>query len=125
MEKTGRIRPNSIKIIAVVDNYDFETSHIDLMISMFELEVLPCYYTGKYPMEKIMGVVGELVSSGAIEDFKDLYSRFQSLEFVANSIAEKMEKNIGELEGAPLEISINMNSWLDKPAGYVKELDDQ
>lgn len=146
MDITGRIRPKSIKIIATLDNYDFRTSHIHTIIGLYFLGIIPIkalqpndldmeeYPTDEYPIEKIMESLDSIIKDSEsvkpinltrkISHIQGLHHRLDTLRTVAESLAKRLEGAIEELKGAPLEININMDSWLEKPAGYVKEIDD-
>lgn len=124
------IRPNSTKIVAELDNYDLTTSAMVLVSDLMAQGKIPInvdktevwrdsFRTDNYPIEKLK----EFIRVATSED-NFAIGELENLHIVAQSLANLMEKTIGELEGAPLETNVNMDSWLDKPLGYYKEIDD-
>ena len=143
MKICGIIRPKSIKIVAELDNYDFPDDQIETMNGLYNLNVLPMkaeqpndldiedLFTCEYPVEKIIEtldtILSELEPRAYLSDssMKDLHHRLKNLVIVASSLANLIEEAIDELKGAPLVVNVNMDSWLEKPAGYNKETDDE
>ena len=130
MKICGIIRPKSVKIVAELDNYDLTEEAMALIWALVQEGKIPInldksevwrdsFRTDNYPIEKLLEFLRMSVGR---DNF--VVGQLEKLCIIAQSLANLMEESIGELQGAPLETNINMDSWLDKPAGYSKEIDD-
>ena len=117
MEITGRIEPNSRKIIVTLSAVDFTDEAIEGFSTIYQEGSLPLDFddihrnthTNEYPYEWLKKAMIEQYDNDDVG-----VRELETLVIVANSIANIMESNIGELQGAPLEINVNMDTWLDK-----------
>ncbi len=134
MEITARIRPKSTKIstkiIAMLDNYDFTEGAIHQFVKLYQSNQLPCLIEGtedgdillhnnNYPVEKLReeSITIHGNDNPAVREIDNLI-------FVVKSLVRKIGSGVDELQGVPLEININMDSWLSKSIGFYKEIDD-
>ena len=130
MKICGIIRPNSIKIVAELDNYDLTEEAMKEILRLWNLKAIPemawidttesiTFETDSYPLEKIKESLKDTLGEN-----NATLGELEQFTIVANSLANLIEEAIDELKGAPLTINVNMGSWLEKPAGYFKEMDD-
>ena len=130
MKICGIIRPKSIKIVAELDNYDLTEEAMIQITKLYNEGKLPMtmgeptdtgdcdFFVEEYPLEQLTNAL--VVANKFVPALDEL----RKLIHVVGSMANLIEEAIEELHRAPLTINVNMESWLEKPAGYFKEMDD-
>ena len=114
-----RYNENSVKFIGILVATDFMSDHINVFEKLYLDNKLPMQIEGtevgthhfqieEYPVEKLMEAVEK-------EHGKDhtAYRHLDSMCFIIRSWTKRCESVIEEMNGAPLEINVNMDTWLD------------